>query len=520
MTADRSARSRLSEVIDRVRAARLPSSAVELDPARDRSVRLDSWRNEVTGFGTARDKTSYSSFLPPRLLRDQELAALYCGSDIAARMVDIYPQEMLREPFEVSVGDPRTDALVAERLDELCARERLREGLQWGRLFGGAALVMLAEDGRPASMPLVPERAESLDALHVVDKRQLFPVTFYEEPGHPMLGRPETFMVTPSGRSAGTFVVHESRLVLFEGATTPAQERWANAGWDHSVLQRAYEVIRSFEEGWHAVEVLLVEANVNVYAIAGLMEMASTEDGRALLEKRMQLLQFYQSVVRGVVVDAGSGKDDGGSPAETYDKRAVSWSGIHEVMDRLMYRLCASVRVPQMVMFGQTPGGFSTGENDLRWFYDQIRSEQQNSLAPKVRRIVRTLLATRQGGGLAEGLKVQVRFAPLWSQSPKDEAAARQSLASSDSAYVASGVLLPEEVALSRFRRDGFSSEIVLTDEQLRQREEDLKRRREAEEAAAEQPSPEAPKQEAVPPGQAEDEQGEEEDDDAERPEA
>lgn len=69
-------------------------------------ARMDAWVNEVTGFGTRRDKNEHGYIFPSRRLTDQELSALYHSDDMAARMVDIVPQEMMREGFEIQLGDP------------------------------------------------------------------------------------------------------------------------------------------------------------------------------------------------------------------------------------------------------------------------------------------------------------------------------------------------------------------------------------------------------------------------------
>ena len=94
------------------------------------AMRLDSWVNNVTGFGTARDKTEYGFVLPSRILSDQELSALYHSDDMAARMVDIIPQEMLREGFGIETGDTDQDLERSGRRDlqEVCRGHCTRPG--------------------------------------------------------------------------------------------------------------------------------------------------------------------------------------------------------------------------------------------------------------------------------------------------------------------------------------------------------------------------------------------------------
>jgi len=93
-------------------------------------ARFDGWQNPVTGLGTARDKTTYNTFLGPRYLSDLELANLYHGSDLAARMVDVVPDEMLREGFEIDLGDAGLTAEVTDQLESLDIYEKLADAIR------------------------------------------------------------------------------------------------------------------------------------------------------------------------------------------------------------------------------------------------------------------------------------------------------------------------------------------------------------------------------------------------------
>ena len=429
--------------------------------------RFDSWQNPLTGFGTLRDKTIFSEFLPFRSLSDQQLSSLYHGDDMAARMVDVVPQEMLREGFVVETQDPKLDGVVREKFDSLGVREKVLDVLTWGRLYGGAAIVLGADDGRPATLPLAPEQARSLDWLYVLDRRYLFPLTYYEKLGDPKYGEPETYTISAAGPRSGTaFSIHESRLVLFRGARTGIRERSEKNSWDHSVLQRPYEILRQFNTGWKAVEVLLTDGNQAVLKMSGLADMIASGE-RSSLEARLEILDLYRSVLRALVIDADSG--------EGFERQTVSFSDIPGVLDKYMLRLAAAVQMPVTILMGQSPAGMNaTGESDFRWFYDRIRSEQTNYLAPRIRKIVHVFLATREMQAKPKG-GVVIKFPSLWAETPSAEAARRKTIAEADAVYVNAGVILPEEVALARLRPEGFESEIILSKESIQTRESVLK---------------------------------------------
>lgn len=434
--------------------------------AKSWALRLDSWVNTVTGFGTSKDKSTYGEIAPSRRLSDIELSALYHGDDMAARMVDIVPQEILREGFGVTTGSQDLDAALKTKNDKLNVREKLTDTIRWARLYGGAALLLGADDGRDSTLPLIPERAESLNYLHVIDRRLLWPVDYYLDATHPKFGQPKTYSVMSVGGPASyTATVHESRLVIFRGAPTGIYERAQWGSWDLSVLQRPYEILRQFNTGWKAVELMLTDGNQAVLKMSGLTELIASND-LTLLRNRIEANELYRSVVRALVVDADSN--------ESFERQGVSFSDIPATLEKFMLRLSAAVQIPVTILMGQSPAGMSaTGDSDFRWFYDRIRSQQTTELEPRIRRIIDVMLATREFA--SEGFKrpehVELTFPPLWKLTPLEEAQRRLVIAQTDTANIQSQVVTPEEVALSRFTPRGFGEEITITDEARKARE-------------------------------------------------
>jgi phage-related protein (TIGR01555 family) len=430
------------------------------------SVRSDGWENDLTGLGTLYDKTTFTQYRASYDLSDSTLEFLYSGDDLAARLIDTVPEEKMRKGYRVCLADSDSkidkdlEASVHEALADLDANSKFVEADKWGRLWGGAAIIIGADDRRPAGMPLIPERAERIDFLEVTDRRYLQPATYYTN--GPKTGRPETYMVANStSLPRNVYTIHESRLILFGGASTTTQERLRRNSWDHSYLQRAYDIMQKFANGFSAVGVLLTDGPQGVYSIKNLANMIGGS-GRAVFEERMQLIERCRSVLRAIVVDA-----DG----EKFERAGFSFSGIPDVLDRLMLRLAAAFRMPVTILMGQSPAGMNaTGESDFRWFYDRIETEQTNELAPQLRRLVKILLATRQGpsrGKVPD--KVAIEFEKLWSLGPKEEAERQKIVADTDAVYLDRGVVMPEEVALSRFGERGWQDGYSAVDRELRE---------------------------------------------------
>lgn len=457
--------------------------------AREFYTRLDAtgWANDVTGFGTDRDKTTYTAFGGVQFLADQQLSNLYHGDDLAQRMVDIVPDEMLREGFVADIGDAKKNEELADQLEALGAREKFANAIRWGRLFGAGALLIGADDGRPASSELIPERARGVRYLYELDKRLLYPLSWYNEPGHPKLGQPETYLITPaSAQAIGTTfsAVHESRLLMFGGATTGLIEKQANFGYDRSVLQRAFDALRAFNTGWKAVEILLTDGNQSVFKMQGLDRMIGAQ-GQEFLTKRIQMVDFARSALRAIVVDAGD-TGTGGAAPESFERQSVSLTDYPATLDRFMLRLAAAVQIPATILYGQSPAGMNaTGESDYRWFNDRIRAQQTLMLAPRIRRLVHVMLSTKSMQAGRESAAIKVTFPSLWREAPSIEATRKKAIAETDQIRILTGELSPEEVAVIRTQPDGWDKEIALTPEGTKAREAVIKDANGAEDDAA-----------------------------------
>ena len=158
------------------------------DKVRHVVQRLDGWINSATGLGTIRDKLTATSFLKAPTLQPEELEALYSQDDMAARVCDVVPEEMLRQGYTLKIEDdnPAEAAEIAKSVqdaaDELLLTPKLTEGMVWGRTFGGGILFLGADDGARGSdelsKPLNREAIKTFDHINVMDRRFVHPVEF------------------------------------------------------------------------------------------------------------------------------------------------------------------------------------------------------------------------------------------------------------------------------------------------------------------------------------------------------
>jgi len=210
------------------------------------------------------------------------LNSLYRENWVVQNVVGIIPDDMTRKWFTV------TGAVSPEHLRELdrvqsaaALRESVNEGLRWGRLYGGAAgLIML--------------RGQEGFLDHPLDLKSILPGTFRglyildrwcgiaPEPGLVYDGRgrmvPAYYTITgEDGRTAAR--VHHSRVVRFTGRELPYLERIAELYWGESEVEALYQDVVKHDNVAANMAALTFRANVDTMEVQNLDQLFSLASG-------------------------------------------------------------------------------------------------------------------------------------------------------------------------------------------------------------------------------------------------
>jgi phage-related protein (TIGR01555 family) len=429
-----------------------------LDALRRAVRRTDSWLNALTNVGLNSGRNAMLFRASARdYLDDITLEQLYELDGLAARIVRAPCVHALRRGFTVSTGDPAVDTAIKARLDELDAVNGLRRAWQWARLYGGGGVFIGADDGLDPREPLDESAIKSVRFAVDVDRIELIPQTWETDPLSARFGKPRIYQLVrnATGGGAQNASVHASRVIRFDGVEPTKRRRQTLQGWGDSVLQRVYVDLQQARGAYAAVSGLMHEASQGVFKMKDLMLMMAG-DRDDTLKRRMEAMDMSRSVARAILIDA-----DG----ESYDRVEVgSLTGLVEAMDRFTNMVSASSEIPVTVLMGQAPAGLNaTGESDIRSWYDAVEAEREAMLRSRAERMVKLLLKSKDGptGGV-EPPGWKVTFPPLWQPTPSEEAELRSKVATTDNVYITAGVLTPEEVALNRFRTEGWSPDTTI----------------------------------------------------------
>lgn len=479
--------------------------------------RSDAWENPLTGVGTRdRDKAQAMHFRRPFDITFDwlTLQSLYHFDPLCRRIVDTWPKHMFRNGWDISTTGPvvkkkdrkpewdamTQDALpmpgpapkavprvgagiakplakkavasgseqfatvlsdIEEEVERLRLIENFYQASTWGRLYGGAILIVGANDGATdLSLPLDEENIRSIDYLTVVDRRYVTTTTYYADYQAPNYGEPEVYRVyrtisdAKDPNSKSMFDIHESRVIRFEGESVDTIERQRLGGWSHSVLQAPYEEVKRFMQTFQSASHLLTDASQGVYKLKGLMQQLATKNGQTLLFARMQMMDMARSVARSLLIDA-----DG----EEFSRIQTSFAGIPDLLDRFMQILSMVTGIPVTILMGRSAAGMNaTGDSDFRAFYGEVAAEQANSLKPKLKRAYKLLMLAREGPTDGKEMRIVFDFRPLWNPTDKERADTNYVQAQADALIVTNQIASPEEVAVSRFRNGRLNLNTVI----------------------------------------------------------
>lgn len=438
-----------------------------------RAARRDGWENVYTGLGTASRDKRRGAQVSVLTLNWQACESLYRGDDMFAKIVDEPPREGTRKWLDVQVQeDKEAGEELEHHLRALKAKAKLREAWQKSRAYGGAGVVLGIDDG--TSDPALPVREGAIKAirfLNVFDSSELRPASYYEDPSADKFGEVETYRIHPQGLTARTStLVHETRVLRFEGPRVSRRVDALTQGWGDSVAVRILEVLSDFGMAWGGAGHLVQDFSQAIFAIRGLTELLS-EGKEDVVRKRLEAIEMGRSMVRAVLIDAG---DEGSTGGETYERKVTPLTGLPDMLTQMNLRLSAAADMPLSRLFGQANGGLGSDDKaGATWWTERIEGLQEEVLLEPVTRLVRLLMLAK--GGPTKGAEPKnwsIVFRPLRQLDPVQEADRRLKLAQADAAYVQVGVLSQEEVAVSRFGGDAYGQEITIDLELRRKMEE------------------------------------------------
>jgi hypothetical protein len=394
------------------------SQKPHLKPAVKDIATADTFQNFLTRTGVGAGNiggAGHYGFNPVTRNRVQ-MEWSYRGSWIVGMAVDAPAKDMTREGVEIQ-SDDKPDKIqhLQKEAQRLSIWKGICETTKWSRLYGGA-LGWLMIDGQDTASPLRTEtiRQGQFKGIKAIDRWQLQPdlSDIIDDLG-PDLGNPRFYDYLPDvGSGLKRMRIHYSRVLRMTGVELPYWQKIGENYWGQSVIERIWDRLISFDSGTMGAAQMLYKAHLRTYKVKDLRQIIST-GGEAYegLIKQINAIRAFQSNEGLTLMDA----DD------EFEVHAYAFGGIDLVLLQLGQQLSGALGIPLVRLFGQSPAGLnSTGESDLRMYYDNIRAEQESLLRMPVETIYHVLY--RSTFGAAPPQKFTLEFAPLWQMTDDQKA--------------------------------------------------------------------------------------------------
>ena len=440
---------------------------------KNNDYRADGYSNMLNKVGTKQDNSTAYQYSAEPFVTDMELSRLYEGNGLFSKIINRPAEEAVKHGLDIDFGDEDISEYIEEELDELSWESKFATAEKWARLYGGAIIVMLVDDGRGLEEPLDWENVKSLKELRVYDRSIVQPDYFglYGVKNYnnidfnPSIGEPEYYQVFSI---YGYFVVHKSRCLVFKNGELPEQTTSAlYRFWgmpEYIKIRRSLrECITSHEDG-----VKLLERCVQaIYKMKNLSQLLSTDEGEDKVLQRLQVIDMARGILNSIAID-----NDG----EDYDYKQQSLSGVKEIIDSTCNMLSAVTDIPQTILFGRSPAGEnSTGESDQENYYNMVENIQKQNMKRNARTIIDLkLIEGLRNGKIKEKPKYKVKFAALWSMSEKEKAEIEKLKADTEyvkaqtaGVYMDNGVVDASEVRKNLAKEGEFQIEELITEDDL-----------------------------------------------------
>lgn len=349
---------------------------------------MDTFQNLLARLGDgAPNLLNGTDYTMDRLTQNYQLMNnLYRNHWIVRKVIDSIPEDMMKNWIDIQ------SSLTPEQmkqLDELerktKIKEKIKEALKWGRLYGGAAAVMVIQGhenilDEPLDYNTIIPGA--FKGLIVCDRWMGIQASteIIEDVSSPDFGMP-LYYEWDCGNNGATVKVHHSRVLRFAGRDLPFIEKQVEMGWGESEVEVIYEELKKRDNASYNIANLLFMANLKVLKMQGMEEILSTGD--------TDLQQDLYNTVEGQnrLMNSNSmmvlGKDD------DFATHQYTFSGINDVYQSFMLDVAGAAETPVTKLFGRSPAGLSaTGESDLQNYYDMIGQKQVSQLQPVIDKLL------------------------------------------------------------------------------------------------------------------------------------
>lgn len=393
-----------------------------------------------------------------------QLEAMYRGSWIVGAAIDSVAEDMTRAGVNIKgEDDPDKIQELNARLTRAGVWRSLLEAIKWGRLYGGAISVLMI-DGQDPSTPLRIDTVGKgqFRGIRVYDRWQLKPsveslVQEGQDAGLPMF---YTVVSNIQTGETGSVKIHHTRVIRHIGIQLPLWQAFVEEMWGESIIERLYDRLVSFDTATSGAANLIQKAHLRTVQIDKLREVLAAggkaEENLLQMFHHMRMLQTNEGLT---LLD----KED------TFAAHSYTFSGLSDMILQFGQQISGATGIPLVRLFGQSPAGLnSTGESDLRMYYDNINAQQEATLRDGMLKILRVMHMSLFGASAPENFDFE--WVPLWQTSQKEKVEIANQTTTAVATAFEKGII-DQTTALQELKQSSENTGVFsnITEEQINQ---------------------------------------------------
>ena len=428
-----------------------------------------SFNNSKLKLGISDNNLNSSQYYLDMITFDRgTIIAMYHDSWVFRRIVDRVAQDMWSNGIVINT-DLEADKvkLVYKKLSRL--RSQLIYATQQARLFGGAASIIMVDDGeQDLSQPLNLQniRPDSIIRLETTDRwygldQSTEIVTDYRSID---FGKPKyyTFYLDNKVGGGTSVKVHHSRILRHTNRRTVKMLEVRLQGWGISELEHIYQTLLAHDTTNSASVSLVSKALLEIVKVSGMRGMMSglsmgSTNAQAQLSGQLAAINNYRNLNNLVLMD----KDD------EYDRKEYSFTGLKELLENQQDLIAGAAEMPKILLYGDSKGGISSDSPEMEFYAGTILGKQDLEIRPVLDKLLPIIFKVC---GLEIPQQLDYDFVSIAGLSQDKKTNLLSTTISAIQALVSEGIM-SKQTALEEIKQisdmTGFGTNICERDEEL-----------------------------------------------------
>lgn len=291
------------------------------------------------------------------------LSALYVEQGLIQTIVKQPIDDAYREPIIIQTGqldDEQIKQVSKHFYDNMF--DQYIEARKWGRLFGGAGLVINDNDDYAQEFNINKINSKTPIEFYPANRWELN----YQASGQ-INGGAYTRLLPSSDNPYDYYglKLHKSRVLRIVGEEAPPLLRLQLMGWGMSIVEKLVQPLNTYVKTRDVMYEVIDEAKIDVFQIDGYNSALLNDDGTSKIAKRIQAANMIKSYLNALTMDIN----------DKYEQKTQTFSGLAEVNQEGRMDLACAFRMPLTKLFGVSSAGFNSGEDDLENYNAMVESE-------------------------------------------------------------------------------------------------------------------------------------------------